>query len=681
MIEYDTKVINAITAKSIQNARTITINYKKYIRVCMGYDTETTRINKKSYVYHFAVSLNKLVFGFRSWESFLSWIDMLNKTLDRKYRNTQYKPLLIIWVANLSFEFQFLKDRLQWKVFATASRQPLTATYGKYIQLREALKISGGGLAYLAKNYCKTQKMVGDLDYTKERNSTTELNEKELKYIENDVVILSEFADYIFNNAPAWGTMPYTATGILRAECKRLAKKDTAYLNDIQQAYFTEKEYDVYMQYLSRGGFTHANRAYTNRLLTDVESWDKKSSYPSKTLQEYFPADKFKRVSFKPELLEKYCCILDIEFTNIRATTTHSIESAHKCVAYNKAYWDNGRLMQAESLRVLLTELDYKIYKLFYKWDSIMIISCKIAHRRTFPFFMRELILKYFDIKEHTPKDTPEYMESKKHINAFYGMCITKHHKTEDSYINGEWVQQPATNKKGNIKTFNDFIKEDFLLPAWGIWITSHARTDLLLQVWENQKFVVYCDTDSIYFAKGYDKSKILAYNEHLQKINRQGIQRNYDKIGCYEFEGRYRRFKTLGAKRYVKEYYLKDLKQHRYKIIQIIPKHTSKLHKSYYISLHRHTQTIAGLGKTALIEYCNKKHKDIFDVFKPDMLLMSVYTQKLTTHYEDKPHSDIVNGELMQELSSVSLMPSDFKLHITREYLNLIMKERLKRK
>ncbi len=677
MIYYDSNEIKQITDKAVLNARLLSIGYSKYIRIPMGYDTETTRLNKHSYVYHFCVTIGKKTIGFRNWSMFLDWLQYLNHKLDRKYRNNKIIPKLIIWVANLSFEFQFLKDRAEWKVFATNSRQPLTADYGKYVQFREALKISGGNLAYLANTYCKTQKMVGDLDYTKQRNSTTPLTEKESQYIENDTVILAEFADYIYKHAESWGCMPYTATGILRAECKRAAKSDTGYLSEIQDAYFTEKEYEVYMQYLFRGGFTHANRAYVNKILIDVESWDKKSSYPSKILQEYFPADKFKQVVFKPEYLEKCCCILDIEFTNIRATTTHSIESSHKCVDYTHAYWDNGRLMQAESLRVLLTELDYKIYKLFYKWDNIKIISCKIAHRRSFPFFMRELILKYFDIKEHTPKETTEYMESKKRINAFYGMCVTRHHKTEDTYINGEWVQQPATNKDGTVKTYDDFIKDDFLLPAWGIWITAHARTDLLLQVWENQKYVVYCDTDSIYFAKGYDKSKIIAYNEHLQEINRQGIQRNYDKIGCYEFEGRYKRFKTLGAKRYVKEYYLKDLKQHRYKIIHITPKHKSKLHKSYYISLHRHTQTIAGLGKYALVEYCNKTHKDIFNVFAPGMILLEEYTQKLTTHYEDKPHRDIIDGELMYEKSSVSLMPSDFRLHMSREYLKLILDRR----
>jgi hypothetical protein len=58
-------------------------------------------------------------------------------------------------------------------------------------------------------------------------------------------------------------------------------------------------------------------------------------------------------------------------------------------------------------------------------------------------------------------------------------------------------------------------------------------------------------------------------------------------------------------------------------------------------------------------------------------MVLLEEYTQKLTTHYEDRPHRDIINGEMMYEKSSVSLMPSDFRLHMSREYLKLILDRR----
>ena len=684
MIEYDETTINQITSDTISRARTITANHRKYIRICAGYDTETTRKENRSYVYHFAISFNKNVFGFRTWESFLHWIDYTNKQLNNRYRQNKNKPILIIWVANLSFEFQFLKDRKEFTVFATSTRQPLTAQYGEYIQFRECLKISGGNLAFLAKTYCKTQKMIGDLDYTKQRNSNTTLTEKELQYIENDVVILSEWAAYVFDNISAWGLMPYTSTGILRQECKAEIKGNKRYKQFIKESYFTELEYKVYMHYLFRGGYTHANRAYAGLILsgeTEVESWDKKSSYPSMMLQGQFAAEKFRDAIYSRELIDKYACILDITFEKIASTSMHSIESQHKIIECVNPKWDNGRLISADASHVLLTEWDFLIYEKFYKWESMRVHSCKIARKKPLPSFLTDKVLKYFDLKENSKKDPLLYAVSKTRVNAFYGMCVTRHHFTETVYKNGEWSEEQATNQKtGEPKTFEDFVSNDFLLPIWGIEITAMARYDLLMNVWHNKHYVVYCDTDSIYFVKGYNKKLLLDHNEKLRALNRAGKQARFENLGCYEFEGRYKRFKTLGAKRYIKELYIADMPKKKYKILNTYPGVHNK-HKSYYIALHNQKQTIAGLGKTALIEYANKNRKDIFDVFNDKMLIPELFTQKLTTHYEDHPHSDIINGELMQELSSVSLMPSDFKLHFDKTYLSYLLLKREERK
>lgn len=683
MIEYNEQKIQQITADTIRIARTITTGHKKYIRVCAGYDTETTRKENKSYIYHFAISFNKNVFGFRTWKSFLNWLEFLNRKCAEKFRQVKRKPTIILWAANLSFEFQFLKDRLPFEVFATAPRQPLTIQYD-YIQFRECLKISGGNLAFLAKTYCKTQKMVGDLDYTKQRNSRTALSEKELQYIENDVVILSEWAEYVFSNVASWGVMPYTSTGILRQECKAEIKSSKQYKRFIKEAYFDELEYKVYMHYLFRGGYTHANRAYAGLILSgdmEVESWDKKSSYPSMMLQNEFAAEKFRDAVFSRELLDKYSCILDIEFEKINSTSMHSIESSHKIIDCLNPKWDNGRLISADKLHVLLTEYDFKIYEKFYKWECMRVFSCKIARKKPLPGFLIDKVLKYFNLKENSKSDPLLYAVSKTRVNAFYGMCVTRHHFTETVYKNGEWQEEKATNQKtGEPKTFQDFVDNDFLLPIWGIQITAAARYDLLMQVWENKHYVVYCDTDSIYFTKGYNKEKLLAHNDKLKAMNKAGKQAAFEKLGCYEFEGRYKRFKTLGAKRYIKELYLSDMPRKKYKILNTYPGVHNK-HKSYYLTLTNQKQTIAGLGKTALVEYANKNRLDMFEVFNEKMLIPELYTQKLTTHYEDHPHSDIINGELMQELSSVSLMPSEFHLHFDRNYLAYLLMKREERK
>lgn len=413
-------------------------------------------------------------------------------------------------------------------------------------------------------------------------------------------------------------------------------------------------------------------------MLSDVQSWDKKSSYPSVMLQNKFAAEKFRTAHYKREYIDKYSCIMDVEFYDITSTSMHSIESSHKIIEYKNPKWDNGRLISADYIHVLLTQYDFKIYEKFYKWQSMNVINFKIARQKPLPDFLLRKVLKYFCLKENSKKDPLLYYVSKTRVNAFYGLCCSRHHFTETVYKDGSWTVENAINQKtGEEKTFDDFVKNDFLLPIWGIEITAAARYDLLMNVWKNRHYVVYCDTDSIYFAKGYNKTIIIDHNAILKAMNRAGIQRNFENLGCYEFEGRYKRFKTLGAKRYIKEFYLSDMPTKKYKVIAIHQNTIKPKHKSFYISLHNQKQTIAGLGKTALIEYCNRNRLDIFEQFNEHLNVPEIYTQKLITHYEDNPHSDMVCGELMKELSSVSLLESDFKLHISKEYLQYLLLEK----
>ena len=51
-------------------------------------------------------------------------------------------------------------------------------------------------------------------------------------------------------------------------------------------------------------------------------------------------------------------------------------------------------------------------------------------------------------------------------------------------------------------------------------------------------------------------------------------------------------------------------------------------------------------------------------------------FTKKLCAIYNDEPHSDYVNGELMHEESSVALAPVDFTLNIDDEYIEQIAEE-----
>ena len=135
-------------------------------------------------------------------------------------------------------------------------------------------------MASLAKDYCTTQKLKGDLDYAKSeitgrpRNNTTPLSPKELQYCYNDVIILSEFSEQIYTRyIRGMKKVPLTKTGLLRAEVKEEFKKLPdwrEYKQLITWAFPDKIQYDFWKDYLFRGGYVHANRFVIDTMI-DVD--------------------------------------------------------------------------------------------------------------------------------------------------------------------------------------------------------------------------------------------------------------------------------------------------------------------------------------------------------------------------------------------------------------------------
>ena len=629
--------------------------WKLAVAYC-GFDIETTNMIdrennvKEAYMYHWQFSLNDIVIYGRKWKEFKYLINKIEKV--NGFRDN---VKMIVWVANLSFEFQFIRKWLHvTRLFAKEERQPLLAEHNGWLQFREALSISGGNLEQLAKDYCTTQKLVGDLDYSIKRNSFTLLTDKEKAYCENDVVILKEFSEYIFDKYIIPNRkIPMTKTGILRDEVKANIK-DLKKVNDIMMQLFpNEKEYRICMNWLFRGGYVHSNVLHTGMMLYDAYSYDITSSYPAVMLHnDNYPVSKFakKEINSESELQElcgKYAVYFIAEFENIKNKTLHSIESRNKIIDFSKdAVFDNGRLVKASYIKVMLTDIDYKIYNMFYKWDEINITFCKYAKRGKLPNYLlitlSDEYTKKATLKKQGKQETTEYMISKQKVNSFFGMCVTRFHFDNIVYENEEWT------------TTNDFdymkeVSKQFLSPFWGIWVTANARYNLLTNLHKIGEDVVYCDTDSLKFLNHEKHMNVFEkWNAKMEEINRKMCEERhldfeiFKDLGCFDLDGKYEQMKTLGSKRYlVKE-------NGKYKA------------------------TIAGLPKK-VIPTLAEKGINPFDIFQNEMEIDFSQSRKLTTCYNDNETSCMVDGEIMTEKSSVALYEIPFKLSITNEYKNCI--------
>lgn len=625
------------------------VNAKKYLLIGCGFDIETTKVGKNSYMYHWQLSLGNEVYLGRTWESFIDLIYEIKNKLKLK-KNER----LLMYIANLSFEFQFLRKRLPITgIMAKAKRNPIMLEIDGFIEIRDALAITGTNLATLAKNYCTTQKLVGDLDYSILRNSVTEMTEKEKEYCINDVIILKEFSEYIFNYYGQQKFLPLTKTGILRNIVKNKAKEYYK-LNVLKRKIFdlfpqTKDEYNYIMRYLFKGGYVHGVANYTGEIITNLESWDKKSSYPSSEIAELYPVTPFKKfdVSLFEDYVKKYNVIFIAEFTNLSTKTNHSIFSQHKSLITGKKIIDNGRVAFAEKCELFLCEVELEELNNFYKYDKMEIKYCAYAKKGKLPSYlilpMIEAYIKKEEINKNGGKDTAEYANQKSYLNSNFGMCVTRL-KFNDYFID----DNGNVEMKEEEKTYHEAIKNSILSPFWGIYITAYSRSDLLRFIYHTDSY--YSDTDSGKVKRGkYDKY-IKKHNAEIRKKVMKGCEHygiNYEKIkglGEYQKEYNIKRLKYLGCKRY------------------LIEKENGEIES-----------TISGLKKGVVKKYADFLGIDAFDLFNNDMCIPKEFTKKLIPSYNDDIHSDIVKGEKMVELSSVTLCESDFNLKMNDDYIMLI--------
>lgn len=693
----NTTEVSYILPKNIYKSR-VGSGKKAYelIEVFGGFDIETTNICQvdkdypgwNAYAYHMQIALftvrEKYVYLFRKWDHLTAFIDHVADFYD-----LGEKRHLLLWIANFSFEFQFIRKRFKWDeddfaFFAKEERQPLKATY-RGIEFRECLSISGGNLAQLAKDYCKTQKLItydkdgnkiSDLDYSIERNSSTALSALEEQYCINDVVILAEFSQYMFNaHIRDKHVIPMTKTSILMSQFKdrykelceeRDAEKhldrgtsDLEYKQYIMDCFPDLDTYQTYMRYLFRGGYVHANATYAG-LEVRAKMRDITSDYPARMNLDYVPVTPFKPVTgrttglFTKDLqhyLNNKCCIIHAVFDFIECTTEHSIESKNKVVQALGARWDNGRLLSADLLEVWLTELDFKIYSMFMKWAGVTILDFYTADRGKQPRFVLDVLNPLYIEKNRLKaaglNHTTEYAIKKSGVNTCYGAEV-KRIRLEKT------VYDLDTNQWGTDTANIDFQKEvskQLLLPQWGIWVTAAARYTILCilrKLVDINVPVYYIDTDSVKYHPCHKAENIFQReNRRLSKRRKKRGLRdiNFEGLAEYDLEckGAAVRFKALGAKRYIFEY------------------------KDTVIA------TVAGMPKSA-IKKVGDNNDAIFRNFSlAGFSLTPEDSGKLTTRYNDNYSCAYINGELMEELSSVALYKIPFKITITDEYKQII--------
>lgn len=526
-----------------------------YANGILAFDIETTRLsddNSIMYIWQCGLYVDGeyyITYG-RTWEEWTKLQEAINKRLGT--------VKIVCMVHNLSYEFQFLAGLYEMQdVFCLQARKILTATCGSieyrcsYIWTNKSLNM------FLRDMGVKHEKKSGaDYDYNKKRYPWTDMTADEIEYCQNDVIgLLEATAKKLGKDGDTVYTMPRTSTGYVRRDTRKaLANVAIGYLKPKVEVY--EK-----LRLAFRGGNTHANRFYVGKILKNVHSCDRSSSYPDVMLNQKYPMTPFKRVP------DGYATIKRAMRAGLAILCTMAITEAElrndkwgapyipvsKCTYLGKAVEDNGRVLSADAIVIEVTEVDIEIILEEYT-GGIDFYDIYTAEKDYLPKEYRELVRKYYTAKtklKGVDGEEYEYVKSKNLLNSLYGMCATDPGKDDVIFDAGEYKQIETDVAKN--------IKKSLLPYQWGVWVTAYARKELEEMIKIAGDNFVYADTDSCKYIAD-ESIDFSAYNQRCTTASLDSGafaddakgKRHY--MGVAEDEGGYYHFLTWGAKKYASE-------------------------------------------------------------------------------------------------------------------------------
>ena len=643
---------------------------RHYIGITTAFDIETTLLeNTQSvmYIWQWQFGTDYTVIG-RTWEEFLE----LQKRIKAVLPDDRW---LVVYVHNLSYEFQFLKGIYSFvpdEVFAVASRKVVKCDMWETFEFRCSYKLTNMSLGQFTKKMgVEHSKLSGDdFNYSVKRYPWTELSEEELQYCINDVLGLVEAVNALMKrDGDTLQTIPMTSTGYVRRNAKRAMKDGSVHHNFV---YSILPDYETYkaLREAFRGGNTHANRYFAGDVVENVHSADRSSSYPAVMCNCEFPMSVFTPIlpkDLNPGYITRCMTIrhkallLRIGIRNLRLRDPYwgcPYLSKDKCRNIHKAVdtEDNGRILEAEYLETTITDIDLKIIMEEYQGEIIFLQGWYASYKKLPSPLVNEVIKYYRDKTELKGVKGQEifYDKAKALLNSLYGMMAQDPVKHRQIFRQiGDWDEDTTVTDEELLGKSNE---KAFLAYQWGVWVTAHSRYALergirLVHDTEGADFV-YCDTDSVKYTGTVDWSD---YNrERVQECQESGAYATDPSgvthyMGVFETEDlkdtgyAYRYFKTLGAKKYA-----------------YVEREGEGVHC-----------TIAGVNKKKggkeLDEYGGLSAFAEGFIFREAGGTMAVYN--------DAPEMDHVDieGHRLPVTSNVAILPSEYTLGITGEYERII--------
>lgn len=649
----------------IKKANPLMSSTKKYISHLMTFDIETSTIEKtdgtfEGYMYHWQVCIDGYVCFGRTWNEFLNFLRKMNRAL----KNYDKKHKLVCFIHNFSYEFQFIYSWIKLTdVFAIDKRKPLKAISKDFnIEFRCSYLLSNMNLKKFIENTPNAHyfKGTGDLDYKKIFTPNTLLSMSELGYCYNDVMGLYEAIIYLLKE-DTLESIPFTSTGYVRRECRTNMRKNKKNRKQFLDLKLDDKLYQLCKDAF-RGGNTASNRYKTNFINYDVSSYDMSSAYPYAMISGLYPITPFQEETITSlDMLDdynnRYCTLAYYSFENVKlkkgipfpyipySKCIEFIAPSYEGIFKGKEYCYNGRVLEAEFIKIAMTNYDYQIFINQYEYDdeNVRVEDFFYSHKGFLPKELTDTVIEFFTLKSQLKgieEKEYEYMKSKNKLNSLYGMIVTDIIRQENLF-NDQW-------EKGENSTLEDYYskRNNFLTYQWGLFVTAICRTNLQKAIDKIGLDCVYIDTDSVKFVGKHDdvfeqiNQEMIDWCTQNDIINYVNVGNHEYFLGLFDKEKGYSEFITLGAKKYA-------------------------FKQSNKIGI-----TVAGLNKKSGAQELERKGG--LSIFKIGTEFFD--SGRKTVYYnDDKKHFLTVQGCQIENATNIALVDTTYTLGMTDVMLSIL--------
>lgn len=517
------------------------------------------------------------------------------------------------FIHNLGFEFQHLlnlfdndftkryRSQKTKPVFARTSRSPMKAyiNFNKVkIEYRDTLCLVGKKLD----TWCKDENLpvkkltaLPDRYYDEIRTPETPLKPLEMDYSEQDVVSMVYGVRKYRDKYETLENIPLTKTGEVRRDVRKaVCDVDKAWSKlcvNIMQNY-TFKEYDNLLK-LFVGGWTHASalnsgiKFESSTYGMNIRCFDLSSSYPASLTMFKYPVSNFNKVDVKDfhkyssmdVITSDYRWYAEIKLKNMNSKIINTFWSLSKTVDISGYEVDNGKVSHADSVTIMLTDVDWWIFQQAYEWDSIEVLELHVA---TAGYLSKELILKILDyfrgkqMLKGVKGSESKYASSKAGANSIYGVAAQKLCTDSISFDldHDDNTAKWESHDVGEMDFYEEIksLKPEkiFLAYQHAPWVTAWSRFRLFRAILKFDSDIFYCDTDSCkgtfdddalkWFADEnawvaemqHNVATTLGFDPELYNPKNPNKPNKDLRLGIWDREDDCIEFCTYGAKRYV---------------------------------------------------------------------------------------------------------------------------------